>query len=36
LFVLQIYNNDIIFRSINQDFYEEFDKWVWDVYDWRA
>jgi hypothetical protein len=26
LFVLQIYNNDIIFRSINQDFYEEFDK----------
>ena len=26
LFVLQIYVDDIIFRSTNQDFYEEFGK----------
>ena len=26
LFVLQIYVDDIIFGSINQDFYEEFGK----------
>jgi hypothetical protein len=26
LFVLQIYNDDIIFGSANQDFYEEFEN----------
>ena len=39
LFVLQIYVDDIIFGSTNQDFCEEFRKMManeLDVYDWRV
>ena len=39
LFVLQIYVDDIIFGSTNQDFYEEFGKMMaseFEMSDWRA
>jgi hypothetical protein len=34
LFVMQIYVDDIIFESTNQDFYEEFGRMM--ANDWRV